>query len=213
MSKDDKSLSHSTWNCKYHIVFAPKYRRMVIYGKLKAEIGRILRELCDRKGMEIIEANACPDHIHMLVSIPPKMAVSEFVGETDLATANLELAAEWDYERNEGITPDMVTAYSNKSVFWKCAKGHSWVATINNRTKGYNCPYCSGRMAIVGETDLATLNTKLALEWDYERNKGVTPEMVTAHSDKKYFWRCKKGHSWVASIANRSKGTGCPYCR
>ncbi|MBQ3120281.1 MAG: IS200/IS605 family transposase [Peptococcaceae bacterium] len=80
MSKDDKSLSHSTWNCKYHIVFAPKYRRMVIYGKLKAEIGRILRELCDRKGVEIIEANACPDHIHMLVGIPPKMAVSEFVG-------------------------------------------------------------------------------------------------------------------------------------
>ena len=80
MSKDDKSLSHSTWNCKYHIVFAPKFRRMVIYGKLKAEIGRILRELCDRKGVEIIEANACPDHIHMLVSIPPKMAVSEFVG-------------------------------------------------------------------------------------------------------------------------------------
>ena len=80
MSKDDKSLSHSTRNCKYHIVFAPKFRRMVIYGKLKAEIGRILRELCDRKGVEIIEANACPDHIHMLVSIPPKMAVSEFVG-------------------------------------------------------------------------------------------------------------------------------------
>ena len=80
MSKNDKSLSHSTWNCKYHIVFAPKYRRMVIYGKLKAEIGRILRELCDRKGVEIIEANACPDHIHMLVSIPPKMAVSEFLG-------------------------------------------------------------------------------------------------------------------------------------
>ena len=80
MSKDDKSLSYSTWNCKYHIVFAPKYRRMVIYGKLKAEIGGILRELCDRKGVEIIEANACPEHIHMLVSIPPKMAVSEFVG-------------------------------------------------------------------------------------------------------------------------------------
>lgn len=81
MSKDDKSLAHSTWNCKYHIVFQnQKYRRMVIYGKLKAEIGRILRELCDRKGVEIIEANACPDHIHMLVSIPPKMAVSEFVG-------------------------------------------------------------------------------------------------------------------------------------
>ena len=80
MSKDDKSLAHTKWNCKYHIVFAPKYRRQVVYGKLKAEVGRILRELYDRKGVEILEATACPDHIHMLVSIPPKMSVSEFVG-------------------------------------------------------------------------------------------------------------------------------------
>ena len=80
MSKDDKSLAHTKWSCKYHIVFAPKYRRMVVYGKLRAEVGRILRELCERKGVEILEATACPDHIHMLVSIPPKMAVSEFVG-------------------------------------------------------------------------------------------------------------------------------------
>ena len=80
MSKDDKSLAHTKWNCKYHIVFAPKYRRMVVYGKLRAEVGRILRELCERKGVEILEATACPDHIHMLVSIPPKMVVSEFVG-------------------------------------------------------------------------------------------------------------------------------------
>ena len=78
--KDIKSLSHSKWNCKYHIVFAPKYRRQVIYGKLKAEIGKILRKLCEQKEVEIIEAEACPDHIHMLVSIPPSMSVAEFVG-------------------------------------------------------------------------------------------------------------------------------------
>ena len=77
---DKNSLSHTTWNCKYHIVFAPKYRRQIIYGKIKAEIGKILRTLCDRKGVEIIEAEACPDHIHMLVSIPPKYSVSEFTG-------------------------------------------------------------------------------------------------------------------------------------
>ena len=77
---DIKSLSHSKWNCKYHIVFAPKYRRQVIYGKLKREIGKILRNLCEQKGVEIIEAEACPDHIHMLVSIPPSMAVSVFIG-------------------------------------------------------------------------------------------------------------------------------------
>lgn len=77
---DIDSLAHSKWNCKYHIVFAPKYRRQVIYGKIKADIGRILRLLCERKGVEIIEANACPDHIHMLVSIPPKLSVAQFMG-------------------------------------------------------------------------------------------------------------------------------------
>ena len=77
---DKNSLSHTTWKCKYHIVFAPKYRRRIIYGKIKSEIGKILRTLCERKGVEIIEAEACPDHIHMLVSIPPKYSVSEFMG-------------------------------------------------------------------------------------------------------------------------------------
>ena len=77
---DNNSLAHSKWNCKYHIVFAPKYRRQIIYGKIKSDIGAILRKLCDHKGVEIIEANACKDHIHMLVSIPPKLSVSQFMG-------------------------------------------------------------------------------------------------------------------------------------
>ena len=77
---DKNSLSHTSWDCKYHIVFAPKYRRQIIYGKIKAEVGKILRTLCERKGIEIHEAEACPDHIHMLVSIPPKYSVSEIMG-------------------------------------------------------------------------------------------------------------------------------------
>ena len=77
---DNSSLAHSKWNCKYHIVFAPKYRRQIIYGKIKADIGAILRKLCDQKEVEIIEANACKDNIHMLVSIPPKLSVSQFMG-------------------------------------------------------------------------------------------------------------------------------------
>jgi len=77
---DSKSLSHTKWNCKYHIVFAPKYRRQVIYGKIKADIGKILRQLCDMKQVEIHEAEACPDHIHMLVSIPPSLSVLQFMG-------------------------------------------------------------------------------------------------------------------------------------
>ena len=79
-SMDNSSLAHSKWNCKYHIVFAPKYRRQIIYGKIKVDIGQILRKLCDHKGVEIIEANACKDHIHMLVSIPPKLSVAQFMG-------------------------------------------------------------------------------------------------------------------------------------
>ena len=77
---DKNSLTHTTWECKYHLVFAPKYRRQVIYGKIKSDVGRILRELCDRKGIEIIEAECCTDHIHMLVRIPPKYSVSEIMG-------------------------------------------------------------------------------------------------------------------------------------
>ena len=77
---DESSLSHTRWDCKYHIVFSPKFRRKVIYGKLKKDIGKILRELCERKEVEIVEANACVDHIHMLVKIPPKLSVSSFMG-------------------------------------------------------------------------------------------------------------------------------------
>lgn len=80
MKNDINSLSHSSWRCKYHIVFAPKYRRQVIYGKIKADIGKILRELCERKKVNIIEAECCADHIHMLVEIPPHLSVSQFVG-------------------------------------------------------------------------------------------------------------------------------------
>ena len=80
MKLDVSSLAHTKWECKYHIVFAPKYRRQVIYGKIKQDIGQMLRKLCEYKGVEIIEAEACKDHIHMLVSIPPKYSVSQIMG-------------------------------------------------------------------------------------------------------------------------------------
>ena len=79
-NNDTDSLAHTRWNCKYHIVFAPKYRRQVIYGKIKSDIGQMLRKLCSYKEVEIIEAEACPDHIHMLVSIPPKYSVAQIMG-------------------------------------------------------------------------------------------------------------------------------------
>ena len=78
--KDINSLDHTTWRCQYHIVFAPKYRRMAIFGQIQADIGKILRQLCQQKGVEIIEAYMCPDHVHMLLSIPPKYSVSQIMG-------------------------------------------------------------------------------------------------------------------------------------
>lgn len=80
MKNEIKHLSHSTYRCEYHLVFAPKYRRQAIYGELRGDIGQILRKLCDEKKVEIIEANACKDHIHMLVSIPPYLSIAQFVG-------------------------------------------------------------------------------------------------------------------------------------
>ena len=80
MPRDELSLAHTVWNCKYHIVFAPKYRRKVFFNEKRLEIGKILRKLCEFKQVTIVEAEVCPDHIHMLVEIPPKMSVSGFVG-------------------------------------------------------------------------------------------------------------------------------------
>lgn len=84
---DIASLSHSKWRCQYHIVFAPKYRRQNIYGQIRVDIGKILRKLCEAKGVEIIEAELCPDHIQMLVSIPPSISVSAFVGYLKVKSA------------------------------------------------------------------------------------------------------------------------------
>ena len=80
MKLDTDSLAHTKWECKYHVVFAPKYQRKIIYGKIKEDVGRMLRKLCEYKGVEILEAEACPDHIHMLLSIPPKYSVSQIMG-------------------------------------------------------------------------------------------------------------------------------------
>ena len=81
---DIHSLSHTKWNCKYHVVFAPKYRRKMFYEEKRAAVGKILRQLCEWKGVNILEAEVCPDHVHMLLEIPPKMAVSSFMGSISL---------------------------------------------------------------------------------------------------------------------------------
>ena len=118
---DVRSLAHTKWNCKYHVVFAPKYRRKVFYEEKRLEIGAILRELCRWKGVEIIEAEVCPDHIHMLLAIPPKMSVSGFMGFLK-GKSSLMIYQKWG---------SMKFKYRNRQ-FW--CRGY-YVDTVGKNTK------------------------------------------------------------------------------
>ena len=131
-----------------------------------------------------------------------------------LATTYPELAKEWNYEKNGALTPRDVTVSSRTKVWWKCSEGHEWEAAVGNRTQNSTgCPYCSGRFAIPGVNDLATLRPDLAAEWDAEMNAQKKPSEFKAFSKKKVWWSCPKGHpSYSMTIANRSSGHGCPVC-
>ena len=132
--------------------------------------------------------------------------------ENSLLFSNPKIVKEWNYEKNGKLKPEHFLANSNKKVWWKCQKGHEWQARISSRNSGNGCPYCTGLYVIKGENDLQTINPALSNEWHYEKNKGITPTDVMPNSDKKVWWKCSKGHEWEATIINRNKGTGCPYC-
>ena len=132
-------------------------------------------------------------------------------GYNDLETLKPVIASEWNYKKNK-LTPSEVTSSSSKKVWWKCSKGHEWETTISHRTRGLNCPYCSGKKILRGYNDLATLNPKLIKEWDYSKNE-INPCEVSLHSGKKVWWKCNVcGHNWQATIDKRSNGRGCPQC-
>ncbi len=132
--------------------------------------------------------------------------------DNSLLCINPTLAKEWNYEMNGSLRPEHVLANSGKKIWWKCDKGHEWQATIAHRNNGRGCPYCSGKKVLAGYNDLATINPKLAKEWNYERNGNLRPEDFTAGSHKKVWWKCEKGHEWQATIEKRNKDRGCPYC-
>lgn len=127
---------------------------------------------------------------------------------------NAQYMAEWHWERNNelGFDPKKLTYGSGRSVWWKCINGHEWRAIIANRKKGQGCPYCAGRYAVKGISDLQTVNPALAEEWNYEKNDGLTPINVLPNSNKKVWWVCVKGHEWQATINSRNNGNGCPVC-
>ena len=131
--------------------------------------------------------------------------------ENCLNTTNPELAPEWHPSKNGSLTPRDVTSHSGKKVWWICKKGHEWEATIDKRSNGRGCPYCS-RRAVNDENCLNTTNPELAPEWHPIKNGSLTPREVLSHSGKKVWWLCSKKHEWEARIADRSSGTDCPYC-
>ena len=124
------------------------------------------------------------------------------------------LTAEWDIEKNAPLTPQDVTTGSHKLIWWRCPKGHSWRAAVYSRTTlGTGCPVCTGRQALAGENDLATLYPDIAAQWDGMKNGALRPNNVTAGSNRRVWWKCEKGHSCRAVIAQRvQRGDGCPYC-
>lgn len=134
-------------------------------------------------------------------------------GYNDLKTKYPEIAKEWDDDKNGQLSASDVLPETCKKAWWKCERGHNWEAAISKRVTGSGCPYCAGRYAVKGETDLFSTNPLLAKEWNYEKNKPLTPSDVKQGSSKRVWWKCSKGHEWTATVNSRSyHKLGCPYC-
>ena len=136
-------------------------------------------------------------------------------GETDLATAFPEIAAEWHSFRNGATTPQNVPVFSNHKAWWICPLGHEYQSTTAHRTHGGSgCPYCAGRRILPGFNDLATREPGVASQWHPSLNGTLTPEQVTTGSSKKVWWECSNGHVWKAVVYSRASGKkhGCPVC-
>lgn len=134
-------------------------------------------------------------------------------GVNDLATTHPALARQWHPEKNGPLTPQDVSAGSTRRVWWQCAQGHTWQATVKSRALGgAGCPVCAGRQVEAGVNDLATTHPDIAAQWHPEKNGPLTPRDVSAGSKRQVWWQCSQGHVWQARIASRVAGRGCPVC-
>jgi hypothetical protein len=153
--------------------------------------------------IRVFQGTGCPSCLRQIVLAP---------ADRNLAVVNPGLANEWHPERNGELRPADVWPNSNQKIWWQCSKGHEWPATVASRAAGNGCPYCYGRYA-TKENNLASKYPELLAEWDRERNANLDPSEFTPHVGKKVWWRCMKGHSWQATIYNRTKNkSGCPVC-
>ena len=132
--------------------------------------------------------------------------------ESSFAFTHPHLLSEWNELRNAPLQPENFARGSQKKVWWKCEMGHEWQAAISTRTRGSQCPYCTGRYVLTGFNDFATVHPELIDEWDHEKNLPLLPSQVLHSSNRKVWWRCKRGHSWQTMIASRLIGNNCPIC-
>lgn len=139
-------------------------------------------------------------------------------GYNDLASANPKVLEQWDFEKNVDVSPNQVTQFSKKVVWWKCEKGHSWQQAVqvitSEQTVKSGCPYCSGKKVLKGYNDLLFLEPEVAKEWCYELNE-LKPDEITVGSKKNVWWKCEFGHTWKTppfARTGQNKKTKCPYC-
>lgn len=153
--------------------------------------------------IRVSQGTGCPSCPRLPVKAPD---------DWNLVAVNPDLAREWHPSRNSELQAKDIYPNSNQKIWWQCSKGHDWPATVASRASGTGCPYCYGRFA-TKENNLASLYPELLVDWDYDRNIDSKPSDFTPHVGRKVWWRCKKGHSWQATIYNRTKNkSGCPIC-
>lgn len=149
-----------------------------------------------------VQGSGCPYCSHNIV----------LAGFNDLASRFPDIALEWDYEKNYPLTPDKVTAFKNKKVWWRCKEGHEWHTLISTRAGGSQCPYCSGIKILSGFNDLATKYPDIATEWS-NKNLPLSPSMVNENSSRNVWWKCNTcGYEWQSVVKTRVNGSICPVC-
>ena len=183
----------------------------VVYGKNYNYLNYAIEGLCKLLNIPYVPIDVEKNKTAILESYLTRKK------ENSIAALYPHLLVEWDYEKNGAIDPECISHGSSLKLYWKCKKGHSWLAPPSSRTQGFGCPYCASVKLLVGFNDLATKNPELLDEWDYEENRKmeIVPNKISAgNSSLKVFWVCKNfpEHKWTATVASRISGTGCPFC-
>ena len=206
---NDLAVTHPELAAEWH----PTKNGALTPRKISYGYDRKVWWLCERGH----EWQAAPKtRARMKAGCPICANMAVLAGFNDLETLFPRIAAEWHPTKNDALSPQQVVAGSHRTVWWQCPLGHEWRAEIVDRTRGINgCPYCVGKKVLEGFNDLATLEPQVAAEWHPALNGTLTPQKVTAGSNRRVWWICGEGHVWRTAICNRTnlrKRTGCPVC-